>query len=103
MFELDKTLDQTTLTWVDRTYRTERGLRRFLATLTPAQLTEADDDTFVVFYPVVLPVKKISPATTFHFDLTGGSESLSLRQDEAEEQKAECVRACNTLLAGVML
>ena len=64
MFELNETLElnETTLTWVDRTYRTERGLRRFLATLTEAQLEQAeilvDDDTFVVFYPVTVPARK---------------------------------------------
>ncbi|NWJ95488.1 MAG: hypothetical protein HXX20_06850 [Chloroflexi bacterium] len=107
MFELDKTLDQTTLTWIDRTYRTEQGLRRFLATLTPAQLAEAevlvDDDTFVVFYPVVVAVKKAGRQTPFHFDLTEGSESLPLSQGEEEDQKTECVRDFNTLLAGVKL
>jgi hypothetical protein len=116
MFELDKTLElnETTLTWVDRTYRTERGLRRFLATLTPAQLAEAevlvDDDTFVVFYPIVMPVKKVGREVVFHFDLTEGSESCPLAQEdqplsifETEAEKVERARAFNSLLASVQL
>jgi hypothetical protein len=116
MFELDETLElnETTLTWVDRTYRTERGLRRFLATLTPAQLAEAevlvDDNTFVVFYPVVMPVKKAGREVVFHFDLTEGSESCPPAQDDrripafdTETEKVERARAFNSLLASVRL
>ena len=126
MFELNETLElnEMTLTWVDRTYRTERGLRRFLATLSEAQLAEAevmvDDDTFVVFYPVLVPARNAGPDSAFHFDLTlGDSDSCSQlgvsaeqRQpeqievlDEAEEarRKAERAAAFQVLLAGVLL
>ena len=52
----------------DRTYRTEAELTRFLNTLTEAQLAEAeiivDDDTFVVFYPLLPKVAH----SGFHFD-----------------------------------
>lgn len=127
MFELNETLElnEMTVTWVDRTYRTERGLRRFLATLTPAQLEEAevlvDDDTFVVFYPVTVPARK-AHRSVFHFDLNADSDgSLPVcgtgpepkiavelqeeQQDEEEEarKKAERVRVFNILLAGVQL
>ncbi len=63
-------------TFADRTYRTRRALRRFLATLTPGQLAQTevmvDDDTYVVFYPV-LPVNRPR-----HFDTgenAGGSKA----------------------------
>ncbi len=129
MFELNETLElnELTLTWVDRTYQTERGLRRFLATLTPEQLAEAevlvDDDTFVVFYPVAVPATKTGPDGAFHYDLgedgtsrpaAGRSEcrdsmsvtvKVELETSEAEEarRKAERVTAFNILLAGVRL
>src|SRR5262245_41945148 len=90
MFELNETLElnETTLTWVDRTYRTERGLRRFLATLTEAQLEEAeilvDDDTFVVFYPVAVPARKAGPDSAFHFDLTTEDELASGQSEKCK-------------------
>jgi len=114
MFELDKTLElnHPTLTWIDRTYRTERGLRRFLATLTQAQLAEAevmvDDDTFVVFYPVALPVKKSHPIV-FHFDLEGQSDLVQtspeylMRASAQALPETERVAAFNIVLAGVRL
>ncbi len=61
------------LTWQDRTYKTESGLRRFLKTLSVEQLAEAevlvDDSSFVVFFPIFLQASK---ATTggFQFDLS---------------------------------
>lgn len=130
MFELNETLElnETTLTWVDRTYRTERGLRRFLATLTEAQLEEAeilvDDDTFVVFYPVAVPARNAGPDSAFHFDLSmeddnlasGQSEkchpqvsvkieleSFESMEEEEARRRAERVAAFNILLAGVRL
>lgn len=123
MFELNETLElnEMTMTWNDRTYRTERGLRRFLATLSEAQLAEAeimvDDDTFVVFYPVLVPVRKEGPDSAFHFDLSDHSEGscpltgtkVEVQQsgqlEEAEEarRKAERAAAFQVLLAGVLL
>lgn len=44
-------------TWADRTCVSKRSLNRFLATLTPVQLAQAevivDDNSYIVFYPVL--------------------------------------------------
>lgn len=118
MFGMNQTLDtnEKTLTWVDRTYRTERGLRKFLATLNPAQLQEAeilvDDETFVVFYPVEVPAQKAN--SPFHFDLTLENQPLQVREQELIKTNAAQDEACarrqterevafNILLAGVRL
>ena len=65
MFELDQTVS---VEFDDRTYQTEAELRRFLTTLTDAQLaaTEVivDDDSFVVFYPLLPKVG----SSGYHFD-----------------------------------
>jgi hypothetical protein len=70
--ELVETTEE--FTFADRTYRSKRALSRFLKTLTPAQLVHTeilvDDDTFVVFFPVM--PKPAGP----HFD-TGESHSDS--------------------------
>lgn len=55
--------------WADKTCISKRSLRRFLATLTPAQLAQAevivDDDSFTVFYPILAGTTAASGA---HFD-----------------------------------
>jgi hypothetical protein len=67
-FEKVQVLEEEKMTFVDKTYNTKSGLKKFLATLTPSQLAQAqvlvDDDNYVVFYPVVAKAKRVRP----HFD-----------------------------------
>jgi hypothetical protein len=67
----------TEVVFADRTYRSKRALSRFLATLSPSQLAQTevlvDDDTFVVFYPL------LDERNNRHFDTSDsrGSRSAS--------------------------
>jgi 23S rRNA A2030 N6-methylase RlmJ len=57
MKKIQVSKEEQSMTFVDKTYSTKSGLKKFLSTLTPSQLAQAqvlvDDDTYVVFYPVV--------------------------------------------------
>jgi hypothetical protein len=68
MFELENVLVE----YGDRTFRAEYEVERFLATLTEAQLAEAevlvDDNSYVVFYPL-LPKAEGERRSGYHFDL----------------------------------
>lgn len=66
MFEVEHKL---LVEYTDQTFYSERELNRFLTTLSESQLAETevmvDDDTFVVFYPVLAPRLGRSG---YHFD-----------------------------------
>ncbi len=85
MFETlnSELVNPPSFTYADRTYRTRRSLRRFLATLTPAQLAHTevmvDDENFVVFYPV------ISGNQARHFD-TGENSGFSQEEPETLDE-----------------
>lgn len=70
MFELET---DVLVEFGDRTFRAEFEVERFLATLTEAQLAEAevlvDDDTFVVFYPLLSKKSEGGRRNGYHFDL----------------------------------
>jgi hypothetical protein len=70
MFELE---NDVLVEFGDRTFRAEFEVERFLATLTEAQLAEAevlvDDDTFVVFYPILNKRSEDGRRSGHHFDL----------------------------------
>ncbi|HEX2911597.1 MAG TPA: hypothetical protein VH186_12375 [Chloroflexia bacterium] len=67
MLELDVVVE-----YGDQTYHTEYELQRFLATLTEAQLAETevlvDDDSFVVFYPLMPACTESVKSSGHHFD-----------------------------------
>lgn len=78
MFDLELKTPEKTVevqSWADRTCISKRSLKRFLATLTPAQLAQAevivDDDSFTVFYPILTGTTAASGA---HFD--GGNNVI---------------------------
>jgi 23S rRNA A2030 N6-methylase RlmJ len=85
--------EEKQMTFVDKTYNTKSGLKKFLATLTPAQLAQAqvlvDDDTYVVFYPVV-KTKRVRA----HFDT--GEAVIAERVDLCPQAVAE-VSSTNNL------
>jgi hypothetical protein len=89
MFELElETLVDVEFT--DCTFTTEEELVKFLKTLTETQLRDTevleDDDTFVVFYPL-LPVKvatsRKTPRSGYHFDTDAPRPTV--HSDEAPE------------------
>ncbi len=71
MYELE---NDVLVEYGDRTYRTEHELNRFLSTLTEAQLAETevlvDDETFVVFYPLLVSASegRAERLSGYHFD-----------------------------------
>lgn len=69
---------ETMETWADHTCVSKRSLKRFLESLTPAQLAQAnvmvDDDSYVVFYPIL---NSAGVAAGSHFD-DGGLSADSL-------------------------
>ena len=98
MFELELKLPisvEEVQTWADRTCISKRSLNRFLNTLTPSQLAQAevivDEDSYIVFYPV-LNVGAVGP----HFDegLSGGSP-LEAETQPTLKAELECSSAQN--------
>src|SRR5690349_23701648 len=74
MFELDLE-SLVDVEFADATFDSEQELAMFLKTLTEAQLSQAeviaDDDTFVVFFPVMparVEMPRQAPRSGFHFD-----------------------------------
>ena len=69
---------ETAETWADRTCVSKRSLKRFLETLTPTQLAQAnvmvDDDSYIVFYPIL---SSAGVAVGSHFDDGGLSTDSS--------------------------
>ncbi len=76
---------ETAETWADRTCVSKRSLKRFLETLTPAQLAHAnvmvDDDSYVVFYPILTSA---GVAAGSHFD-DGGLSADSLPYSQGNQ------------------
>ncbi len=74
----------TEVVFADRTYRSKRALSRFLATLSPSQLTQTevlvDDDTFVVFYPL------LNERTTRHFDTSDSPAGRSASEPSLSQE-----------------
>lgn len=74
MFELELE-SLVEVEFADCTFDSEQELAKFLKTLTEAQLSEteviADDDSFVVFYPLVrvqVELPRKAPRSGYHFD-----------------------------------
>jgi len=94
----------TEVVFTDRTYRTKRALSRFLATLSPSQLAQTevlvDDDTFVVFYPL------LNERINRHFDTSDSPASRSASElGLSQEIQFEITGGPNckkaTILAGI--
>ncbi len=66
-------LDEVLVEYGDRTFYAEYEVQRFLATLTEAQQAEAevlvDDESYVVFYPLLPSAAVAAGRSGFHFDM----------------------------------